>query len=136
MTTKTRCPTSAHPRTSFTIPQGGSGGVTEVNQILEGHNGAVVVASWNAAHKKLTTSDQNGLIIVWIIHKGKWYEEMVNNRNKSVVRDMRWTPDGNKICIVYEDGAVIVGSVDGERLWGKELTIEARAAPAGVLLRG
>ena len=44
---------------------------------------------------------------------------MINNRNKSVVRDMKWTSDGQKICIVYEDGAVIVGSVDGNRLWGK-----------------
>ena len=34
------------------------------------------------------------------------YEEMINNRNKSVVRDMKWTPDGRKICIIYEDGAV------------------------------
>ena len=50
-----------------------------------------------------------------------WYEEMINNRNKSVVRGMRWNADGQKICIVYEDGAVIVGSVDGNRIWGKEL---------------
>ena len=46
---------------------------------------------------------------------------MINNRNKSVVEDMKWTADGKKICIIYEDGAVIVGSVDGSRLWGKEL---------------
>lgn len=26
---------------------------------------------------------------------------------------MSWNADGQKICIVYEDGAVIVGSVDG-----------------------
>lgn len=38
---------------------------------------------------------------------------MINNRNKSVVRSMSWNADGQKICIVYEDGAVIVGSVDG-----------------------
>lgn len=44
---------------------------------------------------------------------GSWYEEMINNRNKSVVRGMSWNVDGQKICIVYEDGAVIVGSVDG-----------------------
>jgi hypothetical protein len=30
-------------------------------------------------------------------------------RNKSFVRDMQWTPGGEKICIAYEDGAVIVG---------------------------
>lgn len=41
--------------------------------------------------------------------------------NKSVVRDMKWTANGERICIIYEDGAVIVGSVDGNRLWGKEL---------------
>ena len=34
---------------------------------------------------------------------------------------MCWNTDGQKICIVYEDGAVIVGSVDGNRIWGKEL---------------
>ena len=52
---------------------------------------------------------------------GQWCEEMINNRNKSVVKDMAWSKDGQKICIVYEDGAVIVGSVDGNRMWGKDL---------------
>ncbi len=44
----------------------------------------------------------------------------------SVVRDMKWTADGGRICIIYEDGAVIVGSVDGNRLWGKELSSSLR----------
>ena len=46
---------------------------------------------------------------------------MINNRNKSVVTDMKWTSSGEKICIAYLDGAVIVGSVEGNRLWGKDL---------------
>mmetsp|Transcript_7812 Transcript_7812/g.27429 ORF Transcript_7812/g.27429 Transcript_7812/m.27429 type:complete len:1008 (-) Transcript_7812:93-3116(-) len=95
-----------------------------MNQTLEGHNGTVKVVTWNENYRKLTTSDQYGLIIVWMLHKGMWFEEMINNRNKSVVRDMKWTADGQKICIVYEDGAVIVGSVDGNRLWGKELPLQ------------
>lgn len=94
-----------------------------MNQTLEGHNGIVMCLAWNPCHQKLTTSDESGLIIVWRMHKGVWYEEMINNRNKSVVRDMKWTSDGKKICIVYEDGAVIVGSVDGNRLWGKEFNM-------------
>eukprot|EP00741_Cyanophora_paradoxa_P024440 tig00022075_g23597.t1 len=94
-----------------------------MNQTLEGHNGSVMCVTWNENFRKLTTSDQYGLIIVWMLHKGMWFEEMINNRNKSVVRDMKWTSDGQKICIVYEDGAVIVGSVDGNRLWGKELKV-------------
>ncbi|NWU98188.1 WDR35 protein, partial [Upupa epops] len=92
-----------------------------VNQTLEGHSGSVQVVTWNEHYQKLTTSDQNGLIIVWMFYKGAWYEEMINNRNKSVVRSMSWNADGQKICIVYEDGAVIVGSVDGNRIWGKDL---------------
>lgn len=56
-----------------------------------------------------------------MMYKGMWFEEMINNRNKSVVRSMKWNSEGQKICIVYEDGAVIVGSVDGNRIWGKEL---------------
>ena len=89
-----------------------------MNQTLDGHGGAVICVTWNAIFQKLTTSDESGLIIVWMLHKGMWFEEMINNRNKSVVRDMAWNPDGGKICICYEDGAVIVGSVDGNRLWG------------------
>ncbi|XP_035465888.1 WD repeat-containing protein 35 isoform X2 [Scophthalmus maximus] len=92
-----------------------------MNQTLEGHSGAVQVVTWNEQYEKLTTSDQNGLIIVWMLYKGVWYEEMINNRNKSVVTSMSWNADGQKICIVYEDGAVIVGSVNGNRIWGKEL---------------
>lgn len=92
-----------------------------MNQNLEGHSGAVQVVTWNEQYQKLTTSDQYGLIIVWILYKGSWYEEMINNRNRSVVCDMKWNADGQRICIVYEDGAVIVGSVDGNRIWGKEL---------------
>ena len=128
----------------------GSSNLT-MNQTLEGHTQAVVCAAWNDVYKKLTTSDETGLIIVWMLHKGMWFEEvcmpketckgalsnskqtrltdmsmpqMINNRNKSVVRDMKWCADGSKICICYEDGAVIVGSVDGNRLWGKELKMK------------
>mmetsp|Transcript_8336 Transcript_8336/g.17822 ORF Transcript_8336/g.17822 Transcript_8336/m.17822 type:complete len:1276 (-) Transcript_8336:992-4819(-) len=99
----------------------GQPGNLSLNQTLEGHNGAVLCVTWNDAFSKLTTSDESGLIIVWMLHKGMWFEEMINNRNKSVVRDMKWTSNGEKICITYEDGAVIVGSVDGNRLWGKEI---------------
>jgi len=92
-----------------------------MNQTLEGHQGNIMVITWNENFRKLTTSDQNGLIIVWMLHRGIWFEEMINNRNRSVVRDMTWSSDCQKICIVYEDGAVILGTVDGQRLWGKEI---------------
>ena len=106
------------------VSQGGqaaAGGNLPVNQTLEGHSGVVKCVIWNEAYRKLTTSDENGLIIVWMLHKNFWFEEMINNRNKSTVMDMKWSPDGTRICIIYEDGNVILGSVEGSRLWGKEL---------------
>ena len=45
----------------------------------------------------------------------------MNNRQKLVVKDMKWTSDGMLICIIYEDGAIIIGSVEGSRVWGREL---------------
>jgi len=99
-------------------------GNLSVNQTLENHTGEVMVLAWNEQYQKLTSSDQYGLIIVWMLHKGMWFEEMINNRKKSFVRDMKWTADGLKICIAYEDGYSIVGSVDGNRLWGKELDLQ------------
>jgi WD repeat-containing protein 35 len=56
-----------------------------------------------------------------MLHEDQWFEEMINNRKKSTVEDIKWSNDGTKVCIIYEDGAVIVGSVDGSREWGKEL---------------
>lgn len=54
----------------------------------------------------------------WLSLKtGSWYEEMINNRNKSVVRGMKWTSDGQKICIVYEDGKDGKKGAEGMRLW-------------------
>lgn len=33
-------------------------------------SGAVEVVTWNEQHQKLTSSDQNGLVIVWMLFKG------------------------------------------------------------------
>jgi WD repeat-containing protein 35 len=58
---------------------GGSNALAQ-NQTLEGHSSAVICATWNNAFNKLTTSDEAGLIIVWTLYNGMWYEEMINNR--------------------------------------------------------
>uniref|UniRef100_A0A914YTB8 Anaphase-promoting complex subunit 4-like WD40 domain-containing protein n=1 Tax=Panagrolaimus superbus TaxID=310955 RepID=A0A914YTB8_9BILA len=97
-----------------------------MNSALEGHgpNSNVEIAQWNEYYQKLTTSDDSGMIIVWSPnqHDNSWYEEMVNNRNKSTIMDMKWSPDGQKVSIVYEDGQVIVGSVEGNRIWAKDVS--------------
>ena len=67
-------------------PDGKPASSLSMNQTLEGHNGGVMVVNWNENYRKLTSSDSNGLIIVWMLHKGMWFEEMINNRNKSTVR--------------------------------------------------
>lgn len=92
-----------------------------VNRNLDGHMGIVQIAEWNEIYHKLTTSDSSGLIIVWLTQRDNWYEEMINNRNKSIVIGMAWSHNGTKIAIAYEDGQVIVGSVDGNRLWSKDI---------------
>ena len=51
----------------------------------------------------------------------------INNRHKSFVTDMSWTPNGQKICIVYDDGAIIVGTVDGNRIWSKEVNLNLKS---------
>ncbi|XP_042302193.1 WD repeat-containing protein 35 isoform X3 [Sceloporus undulatus] len=95
-----------------------------MNQSLDGHTGAVQVVTWNEQYQKLTSSDEHGLIIVWMMYKGCLVEEMINNRNKSVVRSMEMECDGQKICIIYEDGAVMLVLVDGNRIWGKDLKVQ------------
>lgn len=38
--------------------------------------GAVQVVTWNEQYEKLTTSDQNGLIIVWMLYKGDYCQQI------------------------------------------------------------
>lgn len=74
------------------------------------------------SHSTLHCSSVNWVLFNLLTpFKGAWYEEMINNRKKSTVVGMDWSSDGQKICIIYEDGAVIVGCVGGNRIWGKEL---------------
>lgn len=40
-----------------------------MNLSLEGHTGQVCVAIWNEVFQKLTTSDEHGVIIVWMLYK-------------------------------------------------------------------
>lgn len=40
--------------------------------------GSVQVITWNEQYEKLTTSDQNGLIIVWMLYKGGHRHEMTD----------------------------------------------------------
>ncbi|KAL3990454.1 hypothetical protein ACH3XW_31845 [Acanthocheilonema viteae] len=92
-----------------------------MNQNLDGHSNIVHIAEWNECYQKLTTCDSNGLIIVWLTQSDSWYEEMINKRNKSIVVGMAWSHNGTKIAIAYEDGQAIIGSVDGSRLWNKNI---------------
>ena len=45
----------------------------------------VLGVQWNEAETKMTSCDSSGLIVVWVNFKHGWYEEMINNRNKSHV---------------------------------------------------
>jgi WD repeat-containing protein 35 len=55
-----------------------SGNLT-MNQTLEGHNGSVQVITWNEHYQKLTTSDQYGLIIVWVLYKVRCTSGRISN---------------------------------------------------------
>ena len=43
-------------------------------------SGSVQVVTWNAQYQKLTTSDQYGLIIVWMLYKGRCSITETNNQ--------------------------------------------------------
>lgn len=40
-----------------------------MNQSLEGHKEAVQVVTWNDTQQKLTSSDRDGVIMVWMMYK-------------------------------------------------------------------
>jgi WD repeat-containing protein 35 len=85
------------------------------------HTAPITLLNWNESYQKLTSVDKNGLMIIWINRAGKWVEEMVNESDKSLIRDVRWSNDGFYLCILVDDGQIIVGSVEGEKVWNKKV---------------
>lgn len=56
--------TAATPTAGMAAPSNLS-----MNQTLEGHKAAVQVVTWNESMQKLTTSDREGVIMVWMLYK-------------------------------------------------------------------
>ncbi|CAG7816899.1 unnamed protein product [Allacma fusca] len=94
------------------------------NQTLEGHTASISAIAWNQKQNKLTTTDVKGLTIVWKFCRNSWCEEMVHNREGFAVTDLSWSNCGKKVCIIYRDGGVMVGSVEGSRIWGSDSIVE------------
>lgn len=92
------------------------------NQSLIGHSDNVFMVRWNRIHNKVATVDSTGSAIIWVWDPAKsmWVEDLVN-KQKQYVKDLQWSPNGERITVVYVNRMVIMGSVDGDRLWGKEL---------------
>ena len=53
---------------------------------------------------------------MWVKYEGRWSIELINDRGNSV-SDFAWSHDGRMAVICYQDGFVLVGSVNGQRFW-------------------
>lgn len=89
--------------------------------IQSNHVSPITILNWNESYQKMTTVDQRGLMVIWMNQDGQWVEEMVNESEKSLITDTRWSNSGVNLCILIDDGQIIVGSVDGERVWNKKI---------------
>jgi len=91
-------------------------------QNLSCHSKKIISLRWNDFFDKLTTCDEEGVIVVWKKNdKNQWDTEMINNRELSFVTDIKWCKQGNYLCFVYDDGHAIVGTVEGNRCWGNDV---------------
>ena len=85
------------------------------------HKSEITIMNWNERFKKLLSCDAKGLMIIWAPSADTWAAEMVNDSGKKLIADVKWSADGSKLCIQIDDGQTIVGSVDGEKLWAKNI---------------
>jgi len=107
-------------RNTNTIAIGGSEGFVKIIQIdllktkgdansnpltftqnLVCHKKKIILINWNDYQDKLTTCDEEGVIIVWkLTEDGKWETEMINNREISFVSSLKWSKQGNYLCFM------------------------------------
>lgn len=85
--------------------------------LLEGHSNQMVQIQWNQRHEKLLSLDEDGLMIVWVQREGDFLKEMVNKSERQKITYASWSNNGQLIVIVLDKREVILGTVEGERLW-------------------
>ncbi|RNA15944.1 tubby-related 4 isoform X1, partial [Brachionus plicatilis] len=83
---------------------------------LRGHKSDIKLVRWNEVYQKLASCDTKGMIYVWVKYEGRWSIELINDRGNQVT-DFAWSHDGRQAAICYQDGFVLVGSVNGQRYW-------------------
>ena len=93
-------------------------------KLKHSHKNSIQTLSWNSNYGKLLSVDNNGLMIVWTENEETFVEEMVNESDKKKIKFAQWSKNGNFVLIILEGGGAILGNVDGERIWSKEVDIE------------
>ena len=81
------------------------------------HKCSISLIAWNMFYNKITTVDSEGILVVWKKKNGLFDVEMVNNREESFIKDVKWSKNGEYICFVYDDGQIFTGLVNGEHEW-------------------
>ena len=46
---------------------------------------------------------------------------MVNNREQSIIKDVKWSKNGEQIIFIYDDGQLYCGLVNGSNSWYNDL---------------
>ena len=81
------------------------------------HKYSISLITWNVCYDKITTVDIEGTMVVWK-KKNNFYDvEMVNKRESSFIKDIKWSKNGEYICFVYDDGKIYTGLVEGSHEW-------------------
>lgn len=70
------------------------------SQSLVLHKRNIIVLEWNHQYNKISSSDQEGIIVIWRFEEGQWDKEMINNRELSYVSDLKWSKQGEYLCFV------------------------------------
>ena len=81
------------------------------------HKYSISLITWNMIYDKITTVDTEGTLVVWKKKNSIFDVEMVNNREESFIKDVKWSKNGEYICFIYDDGQIFTGLVNGDHEW-------------------
>ncbi|KAI5530529.1 cellular response to paclitaxel, partial [Trichomonas vaginalis G3] len=100
--------------------------ISKIYTIVE-HKAPITSLSWNPINNKLVSADHGGKLVVWTEMDSIWVPLLINDLSRVPILTVLNSPNSELVSILYANGKVVCGNINGSQKWNSELDFLPKA---------